>query len=125
MEEKLSIRGGLWLGSAVAIFAAASSDVVAAEEMAIEDARNTLTQIYWRINAHNIIEDTKWKMKQGQIKDEPWFVDPEYEESIKKVIGEAIADCVTNRNEFKDKKAGDLITFEGQDENYIGYTREN
>ena len=98
---------------------------MAAEEMAIEDARNTLTQIYWRIKAHNIIEDTKWQVKQGQIKDEPWFVEQKYDESIKKVIGKAIADCVTNRNEFKDKKAGDLITFEGQDENYIGYTREN
>ncbi len=60
-----------------------------------------------------IIENTKFKVATGAIKEQPWFIDPKYDESIKTVIGKALADCVTNKNEFKDKGAKGLITFEG------------
>ena len=67
--------------------------------------------MYWRTRAHNIIEGKKWNVRQGQAKDKPWFIAKDYDESIKKVIGKAIADCLTNMNEFQDKKAGEIITF--------------
>ena len=101
--------GGLCLGSSIAIFASISGDVIA--QGFTEEARNTLMQIYWRIHAHNIIEETKCKLFKKEIKDKPWFIAKDYDESIKKVIGKAIADCLTNMNEFQGKKAGEIITF--------------
>jgi len=118
-KKKCLFGGGLCLGSSIAIFASISSDVIAQEFTA--EARNTLTQIYWRTHAHNIIEETKWKLFKKEIKDKPWFIDKDYDESIKKVIGKAIADCLTNMNEFQDKDKGteEIITFKNTNpENY-------
>ena len=116
-KKKCLFGGGLDLGSTIAIFASISSDVIAQEFTA--EARNTLTQIYWRTHAHNIIEETKWKLFKKEIKDKPWFIDKDYDESIKKVIGKAIADCLTNMNEFQDKGAEEIITFKNTNpENY-------
>ena len=118
-KKKCLFGGGLCLGSSIAIFASISSDVIA--QGFTEEARNTLMQIYWRIHAHNIIEETKWKLFKKEIKDKPWFIDKDYDESIKKVIGKAIADCLTNMNEFQDKDKGteEIITFKNTNpENY-------
>ena len=108
-SKKCLFGGGLCLGSSIAIFASISSDVIAQEFTA--EAKNTLAQMYWRTRAHNIIEGKKWNVRQGQAKDKPWFIAKDYDESIKKVIGKAIADCLTNMNEFQGKKAGEIITF--------------
>ena len=51
-----------------------------------------------------------------------WFVKTSYDESIKKVIGKAIADCVTNMNEFDAKRLDKVITFKA---NPLGYSPEN
>ncbi len=53
----------------------------------------------------------KWKVNQSQIKNKPWFIAEKYDKSIKQAIGKAIADCVANMNEFKDKNARDCIIF--------------
>ena len=105
----------------IAVMAIAASNVVVAE--GIEDARNALTQIWWRVQANNVIEKTKLKVDQGQIKEKPWFIDKKYDESIKKVIGKAIADCVTNMNEFKDKDPEDVILF--RNTNHKNYTQSD
>ena len=104
------IRGGLYLVSN-AVIAISTSSVVVAES--IDEARNTLIQVYWRIQANNIIEDTKFSVKKDLIEYKPWFINPNLDESIKKVVGKAIADCVTNMHQFKNKNAGEIITFEG------------
>ena len=90
LNKKGLFRGGLYLVN-TAVVAISTSSVVVAES----------------------IEDAKFKVATGQIKDAPWFIDGKYDESIKQVIGKALTDCVTNRHEFKDKEAKDLITFKG------------
>ncbi|MBQ2174260.1 MAG: hypothetical protein II453_04010 [Alphaproteobacteria bacterium] len=102
------IRGGLYLVN-TAVIAISTSNVAVAE--GIEYAKNTLAKTHWWIEACNIINDMKWKANQSQIKNKPWFIAEKYDKSIKQVIGKAIADCVANMNEFKDKNAGDCVIF--------------
>ena len=104
--NKKGLFGGLCLVNP-AVIAVSTLSVVKAE--GIDEARNTLIQVYWRIRANNIIEYTKWHAEPEQVENEPWFIDKEYDESIKKVVGQAIADCVTNMGYFKNKKAGEII----------------
>ena len=78
-----------------------------------ESARNKLNQIYWRIKANNSINYPYLDKKYA------WIKSDDYDESIKKVIGKAIGDCVTCEEEFAGKKAGDLIVFDGTDP--LGY----
>ena len=110
MLKKCLFRGGLCLVN-TAVIAISTPSVVVAE--GIEDAINTLGQISWRLEACRIIEETKAKVAMGKIKGTPWVIENKYDKSIKQVIGKALADCVTNRHEFKDKEAKDLITFKG------------
>ena len=74
---------------------------------------NVCNQISWRIIANNKIVEAK----EGS-----WITDEYYSESIRNVIGKAIADCLTEKNEFAGKKAGDVITF---DVDAKTYTAEN
>ena len=67
------------------------------------DVLNVCNQIDWRIFANNKIVDAK----EGS-----WITEEKYSESIRNVIGKAIADCITEQNEFVAKKAGDIITFD-------------
>ena len=109
----MSIRGGLWLGSAIVISAVVSSDVVAAEK-GLSKFRNELNQISWRIVANNRMKDTKLSQ------DDQWIKNPEYYESIMKVIGKAIGDCVTKQNEFANPTEDGLIVFAASPEGYRG-----
>ena len=102
LNKKGLIRGGLCLVNA-AVIAISTSSVVVAE--GIDDVRNQLNQIWWRINANNIIYYTPEKGKNA------WIKNTRYRNSIIKVIGKAIGDCVTGDNEFKDKQLSDIITF--------------
>ena len=63
---------------------------------------NIYNQLSWRIIANNKIVDAK----EGS-----WIADKYYSESIRNVIGKAIADWIAERNEFESKKAEDVITF--------------
>ena len=51
--------------------------------------------------------------------DERWILNDQYKDSRTKVIGKAIGDCVSKKNEFAGKKAQDIITFKNT------YTPEN
>ena len=111
-KKKCLFGGGLGLGSSIIIAISASSVAVAEDNIGINQI-NTLLQVHWRIYAHNTIEETQSRLNNGwHLSYDTWFADEKYDESIKKVIGKAIADCVTNMNEFQDKKVGEIITFE-------------
>ena len=105
------LEGGL-LVNTTAIFASISSDVVVHEDL--HKFRNQINQIYWdcccSYEECYLREDAS---HYNEHKDSHWILEPKYKDSRTKVIGKAIADCVTGENEFKDKNAADIITFEG------------
>ena len=70
---------------------------------------NLFNNICWRIIADNAIVDAD--------KDN-WITKEEYRESIIKVIGQAVADCVTDKNEFANKKKEDVVTFAAEAKDY-------
>ena len=77
-------------------------EAVEAKYILIRDAMNYFNNVSWRILANNKIVDAEkdnW-IKQGQ-----------YRDSIIKVIGEAIGNCVTEQAEFSKKEQKDVITF--------------
>ena len=85
--------------------------------------QNTLAQMKWRLRAYDTIERAKCQLALGEINDKPWYLDENLKKSIMEVIGKAIADCVTGDNEFKNKKPGEVITFEGS--NPWAYEQKN
>ena len=81
------------------------------------DTQNVIdagNQISWRVIANNTIVDAE----EGS-----WIANEYYSNSIRNVIGTAIADCINGKNEFKDKKAEDVITF--SDTTPADYSAEN
>ena len=103
--------GGLGLGSTVIIAISASNVAVA------ESQRNQLNQIYWRFKANNIMNYPYLDKKFAWIKDERYW------DSIVKVIGKAVGDCVTGEGVFENKRANDLILFKDTDP--LQYTPAN
>lgn len=71
-------------------------------------ARNQINQMYWRIKARTMRNDS------ALPEEHKWIKQPEYIDSMEKVIGEAIADRITNEREFKGKGADEVITFDEQ-----------
>ena len=114
MLYKTSLFGvGLWLGSTVAIFASVSSDVIATEKT-LHDFRNELNQICWQVSCSSLENKISYQafLNDGDLKKKGWIVDNKYQNSRRKVIGKAIADCVTGDNEFAGKTARNIITFD-------------
>jgi len=68
--------------------------------------RSQLNQIWWRIKANNIIQNPKVETRHA------WIKNGYYWDSIVKVIGKAIGDCVTGENEFEEQEFRDVITFD-------------
>ena len=105
--------GGL-LVNTIAIFASISSDVVAKEDL--HKFRNQINQIYWdcccSYEECYLREDAS---DYNEYKEQHWILEPKYKNSRTKVIGQAIADCVTGENEFAGKKPNDIITFKDTD----------
>ncbi len=113
-SSKSQIFGGLYLDSAVLVLSVfTQSSIVQYEYFSRRDVLNVCNKISWRIIANNKIVDAK----EGS-----WITEGKYNESIRNVIGKAIADCLTEDNEFAGKKAGDVITF---DVDAKTYTAEN
>ncbi len=117
-------RGGIYFSSAVAIVSILGCcGEVQAEDKGmpvpriiqkdISDIINLFNNISWRIIANNKIVDAD----EGN-----WITERKYNESIIKVIAQAVADCITDKNEFAFRKEGDLITF---DVDAKDYTDEN
>ena len=111
-------RGGLYLVN-TAVVAIFTSGAVVAE--GIEDFRNQLNQIWWRIKANNLIKHAENRINQASITNDKgyisrvtnknWIANKKYRKSIIEVIGKAIGDCVTGKNEFNNKGEDDIITF--------------
>jgi len=86
----------------------------------LHQARNQLNQIWWRIEANNIIQNPKVETQHA------WIKNGYYWDSIVKVIGKAIGDCVTEENEFKGKNiGGKLEVIEFANPKVFEYSREN
>ena len=113
-------RGGLYLGGTVVIVASISGCVASDsiyDSKQREEARNKLNQIYWRTIAWNTIRAMSKTSEHG------WIRDDYYNDSITKVIGEAIADGITRRNEFEKRGFGGVVTFDHTKPE--GYSPEN
>ena len=67
-----------------------------------------MNQIWWRINANNEIKNPKLK------KEHEWIRNSKYYDSIIKVIGKAIGDCVAGKNEFAGKPENGTVMFENK-----------
>ena len=101
--------GGGLLVNTIAIFASISSDVVAKE--GLHKFRNPLNQIYWDRYCSYREFCIQCGIYVNLNKDNVWILEPKYKNSRTKVIGKAIADCVTGENVFAGRNAGDIITF--------------
>ena len=87
--------GGLYLRCIALIFAAVTrhSDVDA-KYLHINEAINRFNQMNWRVIGNNKIVEAK---------KDSWIKQQKYSDSIIKVIGEAIGNCVTGMGEFATK----------------------
>ncbi|MBQ9335652.1 MAG: hypothetical protein IJS10_03860, partial [Alphaproteobacteria bacterium] len=81
----------------------------------ISEMLNKCNEVSWRVKANNTI----FNSSEGS-----WIKETMFSESIREVIGKAIADCVTEKNEFASKTGVDTITFETTP-NDINYSPEN
>ena len=81
----------------------------------LDEAVNQYNQINWRVISNNKIVDAK----KGS-----WIRKGIYNESIIKVIGEAIGNCIAGMGEFKGKTSNDVITFAATP-NDVKYKPEN
>lgn len=101
--SKKCIWGGLYLVNTKALLLVlASYNETHAENEDISDQINLFNNISWRIIANNKIVDADKNS---------WITKQKYNESIVKVIAKAVADCITDKNEFANKGEGDVITF--------------
>ena len=113
--NKNKYSGGLYFGSIIAIVSILDccAEVRTINNNDISDIINLFNNISWRIIANNKIVDAD---KNN------WITQGKYNESIIKVIAQAVADCITGKNEFKFKKEGDVIMFDAEAKDY---TAEN
>ena len=116
LNKKQVFRGGgLYLGNTVLVLSVFTQSSIAHNEyFSRRDVLNVCNKISWRIIANNKIVDAK----EGS-----WITEEKYSESIRNVIGKAIADCLTEKNEFAGKTSIEgTITFDVEP---AGYSPEN
>ena len=120
MKYKVSknkcLGGGLCLKCTILTFATiAYGGAVGAQYLNVKDAINRFNQYNWRvIGANKIAEAHK----------DSWIKQEKYGDSIIKVIGEAIANCVTGMGEFGERGNANTIVFAATP-NDINYSEEN
>ena len=120
MKYKVSknkcLGGGLYLKCTILMFATIAYDgAVGAQYLNVKDAINRFNQYNWRvIGANKIAEAHK----------DSWIKQEKYGDSIIKVIGEAIANCVTGMGEFEARGKADTIVFAATPKD-INYSEEN
>ena len=109
------VRGGLGLGSSIAIFASISSDVIAMEAVkaknSIHDFRSELNQIVWS----RACSKREFNIEYHNIEKYKWILGDFYKDSRTKVIGKAIGDCVAGEGAFANKTSEEIITFKDTD----------
>ncbi|MBQ9335541.1 MAG: hypothetical protein IJS10_03280, partial [Alphaproteobacteria bacterium] len=73
----------------------------------------------------HFVYEAGWRANAGYYDDSPrkdkWYNDKIYEDSIYKVIPQAVADCMQGKAEFEN--VGTIVTFEAKD--HTGYSPEN
>ena len=115
LSKNKVFRGRYFPNTILVLSAFTQSGIALDKGISRQEALNLFNQISWRIIANNKIVDAK----EGS-----WITDERYRESIRNVIGKAIADCITKRNEFANKTADQIITF-AADPRKQPYTPEN
>ena len=116
VSTKNVFRGALCLYTTVAaINLEAQSTECKKQYWSVAEAINEFNQKSWRIIGHNKIVDAD---------KDSWIKDTKYEESITKVIGEAIGKCLSDTGEFANKNSSDTVTFAVTHEQ-TEYTPEN
>ena len=116
VSTKNVFSGALCLYTTVAaINSEAQSTECKKQYWSVVEAINEFNQKSWRIIGHNKIVDAD---------KDSWIKDTKYEESITKVIGEAIGKCLSDTGEFVNKNSGDTVTFAVTPEQ-TEYTPEN
>ena len=76
----------------------------------LHNFRNELNQIVWCARCNEM--EFLILNNDADAAGDKWILAEKYTNSRRKVIGKAIADCVTGENEFAGKPAGDIITFD-------------
>ena len=99
-----------YLANAVLVLSAFTQNSIAQNEyLSNQDVLNICNQLSWRAIANNAVVEAE---EISHITEGSWITDGYYSGSVRNVIGKAIADCLTEDNEFAGKKAGDVITFD-------------
>ena len=112
-DKKMAKFREISASSALMLYVLPQASIAAPRCLDTQYMINICNQLSWRVIANNTIVDAE----EGS-----WITDEYYSESIRNVIGKAIADCVTGKNEFAGKDAGETITFAA---NPTTYTDEN
>ena len=101
--NKRQVFGGAIFNNVIIVISILTCcNVVQAENRDISKVINLFNNISWRITANNKIVDAD---------ESNWITEEKYSESIIKVIAQAVADCITDKNEFAGKNANDVIIF--------------
>ena len=114
--SEVKYSGGAYVVNAVLALSAFTQNSIGQDEyLTNRDVLNMSNQFSWRIIANNTIVDAE----KGS-----WITKTEYSESIRNVIGKAIADCITEKNEFAGKKENEVIKFKA-DPTKVKYSPAN
>lgn len=103
MIKRYVFGSGLLVSNVLALSIFTQGGIASEQSITKSELINIGNQLGWRVIANNTITAAEC----GN-----WITDELYSESIRNVIGKAIADCITEKNEFANKGAEDVITFD-------------
>ena len=114
MLNKKYLFGGV-VNTVLALSAFTQNSIAQDKCLSFNDSLNLLNQLSWRVIANREV------IGAGKGS---WITKTEYSESIRNVIGKAIADCITEKNEFAGKKENEVIKFDA-DPTKVKYSKAN
>ena len=114
MLNKKYLFGGV-VNTVLALSAFTQNSIAQDKCLSFNDSLNLLNQLSWRVIANREV------IGAGKGS---WITKTEYSESIRNVIGKAIADCLTEDNEFAGKKENEVIKFKA-DPTKVKYSPAN
>ena len=103
MIKRYVFGSGLLVSNVLALSIFTQGGIASEQSITKSELINIGNQLGWRVIANNTITAAEC----GN-----WITDELYSESIRNVIGKAIADCITEKNEFQNKGKKAVITFD-------------